>query len=100
MCVGRRDLPFYLGTCLSTLKAVLPSSSPQGITFSSRWFRTAHHPGQGPLMEKAEFCKDAGQGLGAGVVVGTSWVPGDQTPKCVCPCLRVARVPRVTASGN
>lgn len=100
VCVGRRDLTFYLGTCLSTSKAVLPSSSPQGVTSSSRWCHIPHSPGQGPLKEKAEFCTNAGQGLGAGVVVGTSWVPGDQMPKCVCSCLRVVRVPRVTASGN
>ena len=68
VCVRRRGLPFYLGTCPSRAAIVPPSSSPPAppppppprVTSCSRWF----HPGQGLL--KKEFGKDpeGGQILG------------------------------------
>lgn len=68
VCVRRRGLPFYLGTCPSRAAIVPLSSSPPAppppppprVTSCSRWF----HPGQGLL--KKEFGKDpeGGQILG------------------------------------
>lgn len=60
--MGRTDLSFNLGTCLSTLKTVLPPAAPQGVTPSSRWLPIAQSPGRGLLMEKAGFTKTVGMG--------------------------------------
>lgn len=75
--MGRTDLSFNLGTCLSTLKTVLPPAAPQCVIPSSRWLPIARSPGRGLLMEKAGFTEDRGHGQ----IVGTP-EPSDQ---CTCP---------------
>lgn len=87
--MGRTDLSFNLGTCLSTLKTVLPPAAPQGVTPSSRWLPIAQSPGRGLLMEKAGFYRRQRAWADRGY-------PGTQRPVHV-PCLGVLRV---TASGN